>query len=68
MDFDLDLDLDLDFDDRGGAIGTVADREALKIEPPFGDRCKEIVWLRELLKVASEVKVELPLGKRIRSS
>ena len=68
LDFVLDFDFDLDVEDRGGARGTAADTDALKTVPSFGERCREIVCVRELLKVASEARVELPFGKRIRRS
>jgi hypothetical protein len=68
LDFEPDLDLDLDLDTLGAGGGTVADTDALKIVPSFGDRCREIIWVKEVLNVAREVSVELPLGKRMRSS
>jgi hypothetical protein len=68
LDFVFDFDFDFDFDDRGGGRAAVADTDALKTVPSFGERCREIVCVRELLKVASEARVELPFGKRIRKS
>ena len=68
FELDLDLDLDLDLEDRGVGGGTVADMDALKMVPSFGERCREIVCVREVLNVAREVRVELPVGKRMRSS
>jgi hypothetical protein len=69
LDFeDFDLDLDLDLDDRGAGGGNVADTDAEKIVPSFGDRWREIVCVKEVLNVAREVRVELPLGNKIRSS
>jgi hypothetical protein len=68
--FELDFVFDFDFDFEGRRRGkaTAADTDALKTVPSFGERCREIVCVRELLKVASEVRVELPFGKRIRRS
>jgi hypothetical protein len=68
FDLDFELDFDLDLDDRGAGGGTVAETDALKIAPPFGDRWREIICVKEVLNVAREVSVELPLGKRMRSS
>lgn len=68
FDLDFDLDLDLDLDDRGAGGGTVADTDAEKTVPSTGDRWREIVCVKEVLNVAREVRVELPLGSRIRSS
>lgn len=68
LDFVFDFDFDFDFEDRGGGRAAVADTDALKTVPSFGERCREIVCVRELLKVASEARVELPFGKRIRKS
>ena len=66
--FELDFDFDFDFEDRRGGRATAADTDALKTVLSFGERCREIVCVRELLKVASETRVELPFGKRIRRS
>lgn len=68
FELELDLDLDLDLAARGAGGGIIADTEALKIVPSFGDRCREIVCVKEVLKVAREVRVELPLGRRMRRS
>jgi hypothetical protein len=76
FDFDFDFafgldfvfDFDFDLEGRGGGKATEADTDALKTVPSFGERCREIVCVRELLKVASEARVELPFGKRIRRS
>jgi hypothetical protein len=68
LDFVFDFDFDFDFEDRGGGKATAADTDALKTAPSFGERCREIVCVRELLKIASEARVELPFGKRIRRS
>lgn len=70
LDFELglDLDLDLDLDFRGAGRGAVADTDALNTVPSFGERWRDIVCVRELLNVAREVSVELPFGRRMRSS
>ena len=68
LDFVFDFDFDFDFKGLGGGKTTAADTDALKTVPSFGERCREIVCVRELLKVASEARVELPFGKRIRRS
>lgn len=66
--FDSALDLDLDFETRGAAGGTVAEIDALNIVASCGEMCKEMICVRELLNVAREVRVELPLGRSMRSN